>query len=175
MPENKLLASLNGKPVIRRTVESVCSSLARPVIVVTGHAADSITAGLTGLPVKITKNDHYAEGLSASLKCGVSALPPDCDGFLVVLGDMPFVPVTVFDAMIRTFESHHRIVVPIHKGRRGNPVLWPAVVRGEFGPITGDKGAKALMVLHGELLYELEVGTDAIFADLDRPEDFARG
>lgn len=176
MPANKLLASLDGKPMIRHTVEAVCASRADPVIVVTGHQADEVRNRLRDLPIAIVENARFADGLSESLKCGVKSLPPDCAGFLVVLGDMPFVPAAVIDQMIAAFDpaAGRGIVVPVSAGQRGNPVLWTAALRDEFLTLTGDRGAKHLMALHGNLLYELEVATGAVLTDLDTSDDFPK-
>jgi molybdenum cofactor cytidylyltransferase len=167
-PANKLLARLEGKPVIRHTVEAVCASAANPVIAVTGHLADAVQEAVAGLPVTIVENVRFTDGLSSSLICGVNSLPAGIDGYLVVLGDMPFVPATVIDAMIAAFapETGHAIVVPVYQGRRGNPVLWSARFSGELRGLTGDQGAKRLMALHGDLVYELEVDTDSVLTDL---------
>jgi molybdenum cofactor cytidylyltransferase len=175
MPANKLLTALDGAAVIRRTVEAAVASRAEPVIVVTGHQSELVCTALTGLPITIVENVRYADGLSASLKCGVNSLPSDCDGFLVLLGDMPFVPTATLDVLIAAFDPDHGrdIIVPVQDGRRGNPVLWRASLASKFEALAGDKGAKQLMALHADLVYELEVGTDAIFTDLDTPEDFA--
>lgn len=175
LPANKLLALLAGKPVIRHTVEAVCASAASPVIVVTGHQADAVRQAVTGLPVSIAENVSFADGLSSSLICGVNSLPRGIDGFVVALGDMPFVPPTVIDAMIAAFapEAGRAVVVPVYQRRRGNPVLWSARFMGEFRGLTGDQGAKRLMALHGDLVYELEVDTDSVLTDLDTLEDFS--
>jgi molybdenum cofactor cytidylyltransferase len=175
MPANKLLALLDGKPVVRCTVEAVCASRAEPVIVVTGHQANSVHQTLLDLPVTIIENVCFTDGLSSSLICGVRSLPQACDGFLVVLGDMPFVPPRVIDQLIEAFDpSQGRAIgVPVKAGKRGNPVLWTTSLAAEFMTLTGDRGAKHLMALHSNLLYELEVDSDSVLTDLDRPEDFA--
>ena len=174
MPANKLLTLLDGKAVVRRTVEAVCASRADPVIVVTGHAAASVCEALAELSVTITENVRFTDGLSSSLILGVNHLPDALDGFLVMLADMPFVSATLIDRMMDAFDpaAGRGIVVPTCRGRRGNPVVWPAALREEFRHLAGDRGAKQLMVLHGDLLYELEVDDDAVLTDLDTPEDF---
>ena len=174
MPANKLLTLIDGKPVIRRTLEAVCASCADPVIVVTGHQANKVTAALSDLPVTIVENVCFTNGLSSSLICGVKRLPQSLDGFLVALGDMPYVPPAVIDQLIAAFDpaSGHGIVVPVSGGRRGNPVLWENSLATEFLALTGDQGAKHLMALHAQLLYELEVDSDSVLTDLDTPEDF---
>jgi molybdenum cofactor cytidylyltransferase len=175
MPTNKLLMPLGGKPVIRHTVEAVCASAVTPVIVVTGHQAAAVRDALVGLPVCISENVSFADGLSSSLIHGVNCLPAGIDGFLVVLGDMPFVSPTVIDTMLNVFDAakERAIVVPCHGRRRGNPVLWSATLADEFRTLSNDKGAKHLMALHADLLYELEVETKAVLTDLDTMEDFS--
>ena len=46
--QNKLLADLGGKPMVRRVVETALASRARPVLVVTGHMAAEVAAALEG-------------------------------------------------------------------------------------------------------------------------------
>ena len=71
---NKLLAEINGKPLIRMVVEQALASHARPVIVVTGHQRERVEAVLSGLPVKFVHNPHFADGLGTSLRAGIAAL-----------------------------------------------------------------------------------------------------
>ena len=40
MGSNKLLATVGGKPLVRRAVEAALASAADPVVVVTGNGAD---------------------------------------------------------------------------------------------------------------------------------------
>ena len=70
--ENKLLADIGGKPMVRRVVEAALASRARPVLVVTGHQADGVRAALAGLEVAFVDNPDYAVGLSSSLKAGIA-------------------------------------------------------------------------------------------------------
>ena len=73
---NKLLAEINGKPLIRMVTEQALASRARPVIVVTGHQRERVEAALAGLPVQLVHNPHFADGLGTSLKAGIAALQP---------------------------------------------------------------------------------------------------
>ena len=59
---NKLLADIGGKPMVRRVVEAALASRARPILVVTGHQADSLRAALAGLDVTFVDNPDYAAG-----------------------------------------------------------------------------------------------------------------
>ncbi len=78
-PHNKmLLTDRTGKPMICRVVDNVLSSKARPILVVTGHQAERIEQTLGGRPVRLVFAEDYAEGLSASLKAGIAAVPDTC-------------------------------------------------------------------------------------------------
>lgn len=171
-PANKLLADIGGTPMVRRAVEAALASQARPVLVVTGHMAAEVTATLAGLDVTFVANPDYATGLASSLKAGIGALPPSCDGALIVLGDMPRIAPEHLDALVAAF-APDTIVVPVHEGRQGNPVLWPAKYFPELLQLDGDAGARRLIGIHAAHVREVDLATDAIFADIDTPEALA--
>jgi molybdenum cofactor cytidylyltransferase len=170
---NKLTADIDGQPMVRRVVEAALASKARPVLVVTGHRAADVVAALAGLDATLVTNPDYAVGLSSSLKAGVRALPADCDGALIVLGDMPRIAAEHLDRLIGAF-APDVIVVPVHEGRRGNPVLWPAKDFPELLQLDGDAGAKRLLETHADRVKEIGLGSEAIFSDVDTPEALAR-
>ena len=133
-------------------------------------------AALAGLDVMFVDNPDYAVGLSGSLKAGIGAMPADCDGALVLLGDMPQITSAHLDRLIAAFAAApgDAIIVPTHKGRRGNPVLWPRAYFAEMLQLKGDAGAKRLMAAHAGDVREVDLGTGAIFADVDTPEALAQ-
>jgi molybdenum cofactor cytidylyltransferase len=171
---NKLLEPIDGEPVIYRVAANALASGARPVLVVIGHEAAGIAAALRGLDVTTIANPAYAEGLSTSLRAGLSALPAGLDGALICLGDMPEVEGPVLRAVMAAFTGGNAICVPVHDGRRGNPVLWGSSYFTEMMELTGDVGAKPLMAWHKERVIEVAVATISIFQDIDAPADLAR-
>jgi molybdenum cofactor cytidylyltransferase len=171
---NKLLAEVGGKPMVRHVVEAALASRARPVVVVTGHQAAGVAAALAGLEVTFVDNPDYAVGLSGSLKAGIGAVPVSADAALVLLGDMPQITSVHLDRLVAAFAAEDgAVIVPTHKGRRGNPVLWPRAYFAEMLQLKGDAGAKRLMAAHAGDVREVDLGTDAIFADVDTPEALA--
>jgi molybdenum cofactor cytidylyltransferase len=173
--ENKLLADIGGKPMVRRVVETALASKARPVLVVTGHMAADVARQLAGLDVVPVSNPDYATGLASSLKAGLRAVPPGCGGVVVLLGDMPHIAVDHIDRLIGAFAAApDSIIVPVHEGRQGNPVLWARGYFPQLLQLEGDAGARRLIAGHGAQVREVEVGSDAVFADVDTPEALAR-
>ena len=169
-PLNKLLvADTQGVPMVARVVDNVLASHARPVIVVTGHERDRVEEALAGRPVHIAHADEYAEGLSASLKAGIAALPPDAEGVLVCLGDMPLVSGAMLDRLMAAFdpEEGRAIVMPTFRGKQGNPMLWSREFLPEIMSITGDVGARHLIGKHADRMVEVEMADDAVLRDFD--------
>src|SRR5262245_56999791 len=174
MGSNKLLAEWRGKPLLRWTVEAALASEARPIIVVTGHESAKVEASLKGLDVRIVHNLHYAAGLSASLKAGIRAAPANCDGAIVLLGDMPEITPALVDRMIAAFSpvDGRSICVAVHENNRGNPVLWSRRFFPEIEALSGDVGAKDLIATHEDAVCEIEAdGT--VLRDIDTPDALA--
>jgi len=172
-PLNKLLVTDKaGVPMIVRVVDQVLASRARPVIVVTGHERERVEEALAGRPVIFAHADDYAEGLSASLKAGLAAVPPTAEAVMVCLGDMPLVTQAMMERIIGTFdpEEGRAIVQPTFRGKQGNPMLWAREFLPEMLTITGDIGARHLAARHAARLAEVEMADDAVLRDFDTTE-----
>lgn len=173
MPGNKLLAHVKGKPVVRHVVEAALASLASPVLVVIGNAAQQICAALAGLEVAFVENGDYAKGLSESLKSGIRRVPIDRAGALVLLGDMPLILPTQINRLVEAFDPERgsKICVPVRHGRRGNPVLWAREFFPELLALQGDTGAKQLISRHEDVVFELDWPDDGALVDIDTVDD----
>ncbi|HWW47582.1 MAG TPA: molybdopterin-binding/glycosyltransferase family 2 protein [Xanthobacteraceae bacterium] len=173
---NKLLAELNGKALVRSVAEQVLASKASPVIVVTGHQRELVEKALAGLDVRFVHNPDFADGLSSSVKAGISAVPEDINGAVVCLGDMPLIRSALVDRLIDAFapERGALIAVPVSGGRRGNPVLWARRFFADLMKIEGDIGARHLIESFGEAVTEVAVDGPGAFLDIDTPEALAK-
>lgn len=171
---NKLLADWQGKPVIRHVVETALKSDSQETIVVIGHQSDAIKDALDGLDVRFVDNPDYEEGMSTSLKAGVSAVAPESAGMAVLLADMPQLKGDTLNALIATFQSSEgaAICAPHCQGRQGNPVIWPKDIFPDIITLTGDKGAKSLLKRHAQRVIEVPCDDDGVLRDLDTPDDF---
>ncbi|MFN4088035.1 MAG: NTP transferase domain-containing protein [Alphaproteobacteria bacterium] len=172
---NKLLADVDGMPMLARVVDSVIASKAKPILVVTGHEAEAVRAALGDRPVTFVHNPAFAEGLAGSVKAGIDAVPPNADGAVVCLGDMPRIGAALIDRMIAAFDPGKGalIVVPTAQGKRGNPVLWARRFFDEIMALAGDRGAKALIEEHGDQVAEVAMPDPGVALDIDTPEALA--
>jgi molybdenum cofactor cytidylyltransferase len=168
---NKLLAEVDGTPMVVHVARRLLASRACPIIAVLGNQAEAVDAALGKLPVERVRNPEFADGLSTSLRRGIAALPPDLDGVLVCLGDMPLISGRHLDRLIAAFNplEGRAIIVPTRRGKRGNPVLWSKQFFPEMAGLAGDVGAKHLIGEHAEHVAEVEMD-DAILVDIDTPE-----
>lgn len=175
-PLNKLLVEFDGVPLVARAVDAALASRAGPVIVVTGYQGGAVAAALAGRPVRIVESPDYAEGLSASLKAGLAAVPGAADGALVLLADMPGITAGLIDRLIEAYApaAGRSIIVPVCRGRRGNPVLWDRRFFPEIGRLSGDRGARDLLQINSACIATVAVDDDGVLDDVDSPDDLAR-
>lgn len=176
---NKLLAAAaDGRPMVRHTAGHILQSMARPLVVVLGHEAPAVQACLQDLDLSFVLAADYAEGIAASVRAGVAALPAGCTGVLICLGDMPLVTPQTLNALIVTAQTapSPSIVAPTHAGHRGNPVVWPRAFFPDLLALTGDRGGSALIAAkYPDKLLALEVSDPGVLADFDFTGDWARG
>ena len=172
---NKLLADLDGRPLLLHAVDAALASQAKPVVVVAGNEAGRIRSMLADRKVTVVENPDFADGLSTSLACGLRELAPEIDGAVVLLGDMPRVGPKAIDRLIAAFNptEGRAICVPTYGGKRGNPVLWGRRFFVEMEALAGDVGAKHLIGDYAELVAEVAMPDDAVLLDIDTPEELS--
>ena len=162
-PEQKLLAELEGRPLLEWAVEaqSRVPALER-IVVVLGANASELTERIDFLDAEPVVCADWADGQSASLRCGVAALS-DADKVIVTLGDAPLITPQV----IARFVDEDAPARATYDGRPGHPVaLGPrelAAVRG----LSGDRGARDLLA--GARM--IECGHLCSGRDVDTPRD----
>lgn len=169
---NKLTERVAGKAIVAHVADAVLASRAAPVIVVTGHQADTVRAALEGRDVRFAHNPDFADGISTSISAGIGAVPEDCAGALIVLGDMPELVPGDIDALLAAFDGAH-VCIPFAGTRRGNPVLFPRAFFSDLQQLTGDEGARRLIAQHAESVREVPVEGTGTLTDLDTAEAIA--
>lgn len=173
---NKLLQPVNGIPLIRHTVEQVLASKVSSVVVVTGYESAEVESALSGLNISFVHNSEFDGGLSTSLVSGLAIVPQTCKGAVVCLGDMPGILSDHIDALVDQFDpdAGRSIGVPVHRGKRGNPILWARRFFDAMADVSGDVGARHLIGANADLVYKVEFDDTAVLTDLDTPEEWKR-
>jgi molybdenum cofactor cytidylyltransferase len=177
----KLLASWRGAPLVAGAVQAALSTPSDPVIVVTGTdpgpVGDACRAAAERLGgagrLRLVHAPDHAEGMGASLRAGVAALPPGLRGVFVFLGDMPDIPEEIFAPLIAAVEAGAPAASPHHDGRRGHPVLFSARLIPDLAAASGDAGAREVLSGLGEALARVETTDPGVLFDVDRQEDLS--
>lgn len=171
----KLLLPFAGTTVIGHVVDQVLRSRVDQTFVVVGHEADHIATELSGRPISIAINSQYREGMFTSVRCGIRALPRQCDAIMLLLGDQPRITSGLIDEMTRAFPTAGKIIlVPVYQGRRGHPILFSARYREEILTHYDDVGLRGLLLAHSDEILEFPVSFSAATSDMDNPEDYQR-
>jgi molybdenum cofactor cytidylyltransferase len=173
MGRQKLLLDLNGKPVIRWSVEAVLPRVDE-VIVVTGHQEADVRAALAGLAVRFARNPRPEDGQGSSIAAGIAAVSPAARAALIALGDQPRLPAEIVPALLDAFAGGGAaIVAPVYRGTQGTPVVFGAAVFPELRALAGDVGARAVVRARPERVRLIDFDLP-VPDDVDTPEDYAR-
>jgi molybdenum cofactor cytidylyltransferase len=175
MGEVKPLLRLGEHTLLQQVLENVRGSLVDEIVLVLGHAAETIIESLGSYDLKVVINEAYRQGMGSSLRSGLSALSDGVDAALIVLADQPFVRSATFDLLISKYrECIPQIAIPIYKGFRGNPVLLDRSVFPEVMALSGDIGCRAVFGNHSAGIVKVSVDDMGILLDLDSKDDFER-
>ena len=169
---NKLLMEVKGQAVVRSSVQHAMTSNLHSTIVVLGYQAQRVGQALEGLQYQPAINANYRQGVSSSLRIGVQAAR-GFDAVAILLADMPAVTPKVLNTLLDVFARQETpgIVVAVHDGRRGHPVIWPAAYFPDLMILRGDIGGQSLLQKYRHEVIEVDVGTDGIFRDIDTRAD----
>jgi molybdenum cofactor cytidylyltransferase len=169
----KQLMRLDDRPLLQHALDNVRASGVKEIVLVLGFAAADIRKEIDLQNVRVVLNESFQQGMGTSLKAGLSAVASQSAGALIVLADQPFVRPGTLDLLIA---EHHRskaqIVIPTHRGFRGNPVLLDRSVFPEIMVLHGDMGCRAIFGDHLEGIVKLPVDDMGILLDIDRQRDF---
>ncbi|QFU83230.1 nucleotidyltransferase family protein [Natronorubrum aibiense] len=171
--DNKLLATVDDEPVVRRATRTLLESSVDPVVVVLGHQADRVRAALEGLPVETHLNEAYETGQASSLRTGIRAVRDhgDCDAAVVALGDMPFVDPETVETLVAAYAANvGEAIAAAFDGERGNPVLFDARFFDVLTDVDGDIGGREIF-LESDSSVLVAVDDPGVRRDVDVPAD----
>lgn len=178
----KLLAPWSGGLLIEAALDVAFAAPARSVILVTGADDGVMPVALEyalregeAARLKIVHARDHALGMSATLRAGLDALPPDAMGVFVFLGDMPRIPLEVLGPLASALRDGALAAAPFFDGKRGHPVLFGADLFPTMSRLSGDEGARSVLRgLDAHRLRHVASPSAGILFDIDVPEDLDR-
>ena len=175
MGEFKQLLNFAGKTFVECCADQLLASRVGEVIVVTGHREADVRRALGGRNVRFAHNPYYRDGMSSSVKRGISAVSPDADAVLVALVDQPQIDAGVINRVIAEYEQRRAtIIIPTYGGRQGHPVLIDLRLRAALLTFAEAQGLRQVIHAHADEVAQVEVATDVVLMDFDYPEDYQR-
>ncbi|MGV8986754.1 MAG: nucleotidyltransferase family protein [Cypionkella sp.] len=165
---DKLLATISGTPLLRRTAQIALA--AHPDVLITLRPQDEARRqALDGLPVQILVVEDAANGLSASLRSGAAAINR---GLMVLPADMPDITAQDLRTLIAVASQSPDAILraTAFDGTPGHPVLFPADLLPAFAHLTGDEGARSILQAHKSRIKLIALPGAHALTDLDTPE-----
>jgi molybdenum cofactor cytidylyltransferase len=175
MGRNKLHLPWGETTVLGRTLANVRAAAIHSALIVTGHEPEPVRAlaAATGLPV--VHNPDYRSGMLSSVQAAARQLTPEIDAMLVMLGDQPLVEPSVIERLLHAYAAGPQgLVAPVYRGARGNPVIIDRRYFSELLQLSPGDAPRTLLQRHPEDVRLVEVNSEAILIDLDRPDDYER-
>ncbi len=171
----KLLAPFAGRPLIEASLSELRGAPVDEIIVVVGKDVKELRSVCEPYGARVVENPYWARGMSTSVRAGFLACSPKARAAVVSLADQPLVGAEAVERLVGAFEDGSEVAVATYGGERRNPVLfarevWPLLL----GELSGDKGAKAFLRRHPELVTEVVCDDVANPADVDTVEDLRR-
>lgn len=169
----KLTTPYRGAPLLHGALAAAFAAPVRSVTVVTGAEADAVSAAARRFrpEIRIVHAADHAEGMAASLRAGIAALPGDASAAFVFLGDMPRVPHAVLRPLAEARSGAVLAAAPTFRGRRGNPVVIARALFPQLLALTGDAGARAILEDLGPRLALVEASDGGVLFDVDERGD----
>ena len=141
----KQLALLDGRPLLEHAVRAMTASPVGRVVVVLGAGAEEVAAGINLHGAETRVCERWEEGQSASLAAALAELA-DCDAVVVTLGDQPRISPDAIRRVIAGRGEGAAAVRATYGGEPGHPVLLEHALFERLRDVTGDHGARNLLV-----------------------------
>jgi CTP:molybdopterin cytidylyltransferase MocA len=171
----KLLAPVKGRPLVEVTLSGLRGAPVDEIIVVVGKDAEELRSVCEPYGARVVENPDWVRGMSTSVRAGLLACEEEARAAVVSLADQPLVGAEAVERLVEAFEDGAKGAATTYGGEPRNPVLfarevWPLLLR----ELSGDKGARAVLMRHPELVREVPCDDVADPADVDTVEDLRR-
>ena len=173
----KLLAPLDGKPLIEHTLDALEASPVEGTVVVVGGEEEALHQLCEPYSVHVVENPDREQGQSTSVRAGLAELKagtnePEARAAVVLLGDQPLVGASVVGRLVAAFEGGAKVAVATYGGEMRNPVLFSREVWELLEEeLEGDVGARPFLWRHPELVVGVPCEAVGDPVDVDTVEE----
>lgn len=174
----KPLLPLGASTVLAHVAKTLLPAINGPLVVVTGHHGDAVTAEALRLSLETAENTTPQDGMFSSVRTGLAHIVGRVDGVLVLPADIPFVRTATCALVVEAFRRHRAAVTyPTLCGERGHPPLLDADTMRAVLASSGDGGLRGVLLAlerQGGTTHDVAVADEGIVTDMDTPADHAQ-
>jgi molybdenum cofactor cytidylyltransferase len=179
MGSPKALLEYQGRPFLEHLLEITAHPKIAVRRVVLGAHAEPIAKNIALAADEIVINADWEKGQLSSIQAAIRSLqhlPHTTDGLLLCLIDHPLISGALVNYLIEQFyaTSPAKIILPIHDGRRGHPLIFPASLYDELLHAPEDKGARAVVWAHAADVVEVPTEEEGCVLNLNDPQTLLR-
>ena len=166
----KQLAIVDGKPLLLHSIDAAAAAGFDPIIVVLGSSSETIAPLLKTANALLVINPAWESGLGSSIACGAAHVPSGSDAVVIMLADQHGVtPDHLRMLRDRWLENREHLIVTQTNAASGPPVLLPGSFIPALKKLTGDQGARSVLLQHPDRIEF--VPAPPAMRDIDRPAD----
>jgi len=162
---DKLFLPVAGKPMIHHVIDEIAKTDPFEILLVTNETSHDKVGEFENRIL----NPSAEEGMTSSIQTGIRATSREADGYMICLGDMPFIRAETFSKIIEEFATIRRpgIVVPYYQGQKGNPVIFSADFRDEILGCQEKEGCRSVIKKNSHLVHKIQLDDHSILKDID--------
>lgn len=164
---NKLLESINGKPMVYYVLKAAKESSLEKIVLI--YKDNDVKDIAKQFPIPCILNKKYTLGQSEGIKIGVKSYCSE-DSFMFIMADQPFLTSKTINKLIEKFKNEDKIIVPKYKDRNGSPVIFPKRFIKDLLNLHGDVGGKEIIIKNPLEVEFCHLNNEKELLDIDNKE-----
>jgi molybdenum cofactor cytidylyltransferase len=141
------------------------------LLCVIGGSAEEIRERIDLNGATVVENHDFGEGCSSSIAAALTAVDPQTDVLVLMLGDQPGVSAATVKTLIDE-RGDSPLAACAYDNGRGHPLAFARAMFDELAALHGDKGVWKLLDRHAEAVVDVPV-SGSIPRDVNTSEDYA--
>jgi len=177
----KALLKIGEKTFLQHIVETLHSARIIDVVIVVGAEAEKIQKTIIWFDGKVVINNDWQKGQLSSIIAGLNALdltksePEEIHGAIICPVDHPLLTQSLLVDLLQGYWlSKKRIIIPIHRGKRGHPIIFDRELFDDIRNAPIDIGARAVVRNHEQDIQEVDVNDEGVLINIDSPDDYKK-
>jgi molybdenum cofactor cytidylyltransferase len=172
MGEPKALLPYRGRSFVEYLIHVTRHPRVGLTRIILGARAEEIRARLKAEATQIVVNADWPKGQLSSLQAAIRSFPAGItEGLILCPVDHPLVSVALVAKLIEAFDSRNKLIVlPVHNGKRGHPVIFRAALYSELLAGSPELGARQVVWAHADSVEEVPTEEEGVILNLNDPD-----